>query len=158
MSRHERKIKEGAVPFLDEGEEVVAAMVSRPRGWTQSSAGAAGPGAVGAELGMRKQAGNVDAAKQAGFELASPMALAVTQQRLLVFEISSPIGLGIGGSVKGLVSAAPLAEVDSIQVKRLAIGKTVTITVRGVPFMLEVNAAANAKGVADAVERAKAVS
>jgi hypothetical protein len=43
------------------------------------------------------------------------------------------------------VSEAPLAEVDSIEVKRLAVGKTVTVTVRGTPFVLEVGAGANAK-------------
>jgi hypothetical protein len=32
----------------------------------------------------------------------------------------------------------------------------VTVTVRGVPFVLEVGAGANAKGVADAFERVKA--
>ena len=49
----------------------------------------------------------------------------------------------------------PFDEVDSIEVKRLAAGKTVTVTVRGMPFMLEVGAGANAKGVAEAPERAK---
>jgi hypothetical protein len=39
---------------------------------------------------------------------------------------------------------------------RLAVGKMVTVTVRGVPFKLEVGAGANAKGVAEALERAKA--
>ena len=86
----------------------------------------------------------------AGFELASPMALAVTDRRLLSLKISSPIGLGIGGDVKELVSAAPLGEVDSIEAKRLAVGKTVTVTVRGTPFTLEVGAGANVDGVVEA--------
>jgi antitoxin (DNA-binding transcriptional repressor) of toxin-antitoxin stability system len=43
-------------------------------------------------------------------------------------------------------------------VKRLAAGKTITVTVRGVPFVLEVGAGANAKGVAEAFERAKAAA
>ena len=84
------------------------------------------------------------------------MALAVTDRRLLCFGISNPVGLGIGGDVKELVSEAPLAEVDSIEVKRLAVGKTVTVTVRGTPFVLEVGAGANAKGVAEEFEPAKA--
>ena len=53
------------------------------------------------------------------------------------------------------MSAAPLGEVDSIEVKRLAVGKTVTVTVRGTPFVLEVGAGANAKGVSEAFEQAK---
>src|SRR4051794_40847447 len=158
MARAESKIKEGAAPYLEPGEEVLAAMVARPRGWTQSTAspgGGAIAGAIGGALGGKKQGGNVESAGDAGFELASPMALAVTQRRLLSLKISSPIGLGIGGDVKELVSAAPVGDVDSIEVKRLAVGKTVTVTVRGVPFTLEVGAGANAKGVAEAFERAK---
>ena len=161
MARFETKIKEGAAPFLEEGEEVLAAVVARPRGWTQATAaggGAVTAGRVGAAIGGRTQQRNVDAAHQAGFEIASPMALAVTHRRLLSLDIGSPIGLGIGGKVKELVSVVPLSAVDSIAVKRLLVGKTVTVTVRGTPFMLEVGAGANAGGVVEAFERAKAVA
>jgi hypothetical protein len=127
-----------------------------PSGWTQSAAGGAGPGAIAADIGTAKQSRNVEAAEQAGFQIASPMALAVTQRRLLSLKIGSPIGLGIGGAVKELVSAVPATEVDSIEVNRLAMGKTITLTVRGTPFTLEANAAADANGLADALERAKA--
>jgi hypothetical protein len=110
LSKHEQKIREGAAPFLEEGEEVLAAIVARPRGWTQAGAGAAGPGALAANLGARKKAEQEAAGQEAGLELASPMALAVTPRRLLVFKISSPIGMGVGGEVKELVSAAPLSD------------------------------------------------
>ena len=159
MARAEVKIKEGAAPYLEQDEEVLAARVARPRGWTQSSAspgGGAAAGLIGGALGGKKQQQNVAAAEESGFEITSPMALAVTDRRLICFKISNPVGLGIGGDVKELVSAAPLSEVDSIEVKRLAVGKTVTVTVRGTPFVLEVGAGANAKGVADEFERAKA--
>jgi hypothetical protein len=158
MARAEAKIKEGAAPYLEPGEEVLAAMVARPRGWTQSSAspgGGAAAGLIGGAIGGKKQQQNVAAAEESGFEITSPMALAVTDRRLICFKISNPVGLGIGGDVKELVSAAPLGEVDSIEVKRLAVGKTVTVTVRGTPFVLEVGAGANAKGVAEEFERAK---
>jgi len=160
MARFETKIKEGAVPFLEEGEEVLAAIVARPRGWTQASASAGGgaaAGLIGGAIGGKKQRQNVESAEEAGFEITSPMALAVTQRRLLSLSIASPIGLGIGGKVKELVSGVPISEVDSIEVKRLAVGKTVTVTVRGTPFVLEVGAGANANGVAEAFERAKSV-
>ena len=159
MARAEAKIKEGAAPYLEQGEEVLAAIVARPRGWTQSSAspgGGAAAGLIGGAIGGKKQQQNVAAAEESGFEITSPMALAVTDRRLICFQISNPVGLGIGGDVKELVSAAPLSEVDSIEVKRLAVGKTVTVTVRGTPFVLEVGAGANAKGVAEEFERAKA--
>ena len=159
MARAEVKIKEGAAPYLEQGEEVLAAMVARPRGWTQSSAspgGGAAAGLIGGAIGGKKQQQNVAAAEESGFEITSPMALAVTDRRIICFKISNPVGLGIGGDVKELVSAAPLGEVDSIEVKRLAVGKTVTVTVRGTAFVLEVGAGANAKGVAEEFKRAKA--
>ena len=158
MARAEAKIKDGAAPYLEPGEEVLAAIVARPRGWTQSNAspgGGAVAGAIGGVLGGKKQQENRGAAEDSGFEIASPMALAVTNKRLLSLKISNPVGLGIGGDVKELVSAAPLGEVDSIELKRLAVGKTVTVTVRGTPFVLEVGAGANAKGIVEAFERSK---
>lgn len=161
MARYETKIKEGAAPFLEEGEEVVAAIMARPRGWTQATASAGGgaaAGLIGGAIGGKKQQRNIEAAELVDFELASPMALAVTQRRLLSLKIGKLIGLGMGGKVEGLVSAVPVSEVDSIEVKRLAAGKTVTVTVRGVPFVLEVGAGANAKGVAEALDRAKAAA
>jgi hypothetical protein len=155
-SLYEEKIRKGAAPLLEPGEQVVAAVIVRPRGWTQATAGAAGPGALAARMGAGKQVGNVEAAELAGFKLASPMALGVTQRRLLSIRIGSPIGLGIGGKVKELVAAIPVAEVDSIDVRRLAVGKTIMLTVRGVSFALEANAAADAQSVVAALERAKA--
>lgn len=158
MARAETKIKEGAEPFLEPGEEVLAGLHARPRGWTQSSASAGGgalAGLIGGTLGGKKQQKNIDAAEDSGFKLASPMALAVTDRRLLCFEVSNLIGMGMGGDVKELVSEAPLSEVDSIETKRLGVGKTVTVTVRGTPFVLEVGAGANAKGIVEAFERSK---
>ncbi len=110
---------------------------------------------MGGTIGGKKQQKNIDAAEDSGFELANPMALAITDRRLLCFEVSSLIGMGMGGDVKELVSAAPLNEVDSIETKRLGVGKTVTVTVRGTPFVLEVGAGANAKGIVEAFERSR---
>ena len=63
--------------------------------------------------------------------------------------------MGIGGSVKDVLSAVPIADVDSMKVKRLLLGYVVTLTVRGSEFKLETNAAAGAKPMAEALERAK---
>jgi hypothetical protein len=109
-------------------------------------------------LGARQQGDARQGADAAGVELASPMAVAITQRRLLTLELGATIGMGAGGAVKRLMSAVPLADVDSIEVKRLALGKIVKITVRGSEFKLEVNAAADAKGLAAAVERGRAVA
>ena len=148
MSRHEQRIKVGARRFMEEGEEVLSALVARPRGWTQATAGAAA-------LGAGKQAQARAAGEEAEFRLASPMALAVTERRLLSLRMSPPNGLGIGGDVKELVGEAPLENVDSIHVKRLLMDKVVTVTVRGVPIKLEANASADAEGLVAAFDHAR---
>ena len=64
-------------------------------------------------------------------------------------------GMGVGGGVKELVGQAPLADVGTIRVKRLLMGKVVELQVRGETFKLEAGAGANAKGVAEAFERSR---
>jgi hypothetical protein len=67
MARAEAKIKEGAAPYLEQGEEVLAAIVARPRGWTQSSAspgGGAAAGLIGGAIGGKKQQQNIAAAEE----------------------------------------------------------------------------------------------
>jgi hypothetical protein len=144
----EDKIREGAQPFLEAGEEVLAAVVARPRGWTQQHAGSI-------HVGAHQQGKAHDGAERAGFELASPMGLAVTDRRLLSLGMGAQVGMGVGGGVKELVAAAPLSDVDSIKVKRLLLGKVIELVVRGETFKLEVGAGANAKGVAEAYEQAR---
>ena len=144
----EDKIREGARPFLEDGEEVRAAFVARPRGWTQAMAGSM-------HLGAHQQGKQHEGAGQAGFALASPMALAITDRRLLSFSMGAQAGMGVGGGVKELVGEAPLGEVDAIKVKRLLMGKVVELQVRGESFKLEAGAGANVKGVAEAYERSR---
>jgi hypothetical protein len=148
---YEEKIKEQAQPFLDAGEAVVSAFIARPRGATTAGAGGVAAGAIGG----RKVAKEKYAAADAGLRLANPMALALTDRRVLVLEVSAPIAMGKGGDVKGLASAVPLGEVDSIQVKRLLVGRTVTLTVNGQSFKLEVGAGQDPKGFAEQFAQAK---
>jgi hypothetical protein len=146
MSRQEQKVMDGVTPFLQDGEEALAAVVARPRGWTQTHAGSI-------HLGTHQQGASRAAAVESGFPLASPMALVVTQRRLLSFSIGSPVGLGIGGEVKELAGGVSLGEVDSIEFKRLLAGKVVKLKIRGgEEIKLEVNAAADVKGLIAAFE------
>jgi len=139
----EDKIREGARPYMEDGEEVLAAFVARPRGWTQAMAGSL-------HVGAHQQGQATAGADAAGFALASPMALAITDRRLLSFSMGAQAGMGVGGGVKELVGQAPLADVGAIKVKRLLMGKVVELQVRGETFKLEAGAGANAKGVAEA--------
>lgn len=141
----ESKIREGARPLLRQGEDVLAAFVARPRGWTQAAAGSL-------VLGASQQGRANRAAVQAGFALASPMALAITPERLLSLRMGAQVGMGIGGGVKEIVGEAALADVDSITVKRLLLGKVIQLTIRGQAFQLEAGAGANVKGVVAAFE------
>jgi hypothetical protein len=144
----EDKIREGAQQFLEPGEEVLAAFVARPRGWTQKMAGSM-------HLGAHQAAQAGEAAASAGFQLGSPMALAITQRRLLSLGMGAQAGMGIGGGVTELLCAAPLSEVDLVKVKRLLVGSVVEVGVRGQTFKLEAGAGANTKGVAAAFERSR---
>jgi hypothetical protein len=150
-SKQEQKVKEGARQFLEDGEEIVATIVARPRGFTQQMAGSM-------MLGSSQQSKVRAAAEAAGIELASPMAVAMTQRRLLMLELGSTVGMGVGGSVKQLLSSVPIADVDSIELKRLALGKVVKLTIRGSEIKLETNAMADAKGLVKALESARAVA
>jgi hypothetical protein len=150
MSSYEDKIKEQARRYLQPGERVLAAFVARPRGAMQARTGLAGSIVGGRKVGQQRRA-----AEEAGLQLASPMALTLTDQRLLVLRISPPIAMGKGGDVKDLVSEAPLTDVDSIDAKRLLVGRVVTVTVRGTSFKLEVGAGENVQGVADGLALAK---
>lgn len=147
----EDKIKQGAQQFLESGEEVLAAFVARPRGWTQKMAGSMA-------IGANQVAKAGDAAANAGFQLGSPMALAITQRRLLSLEMGAQVGMGIGGGVNALLSAVPLSDVEMIKVKRLLVGSVVELGVRGQSFKLEAGAGANTKGVAQAFERSRGTS
>lgn len=123
-------------------------MIAAPRGYTQQAAGSI-------HLGSAQRDRAHGAAAQVSLRLEAPMALALTQRRLMTLNIGTPIGLGIGGKVKELLSAVPIEDVDAIEVKRLALGHTITLTVRGVPISLEANAAPGAKTFAATFERAR---
>ena len=78
------------------------------------------------------------------------MALALSQRRLLVFGLETN-AFGKPKGVKELVSSAPLSEVDSISVKRLLMGKTIAVALRGGEVKLEAGAGQDAKGPGGAV-------
>jgi hypothetical protein len=149
---YEDKILDQAHQYLDPDEHAVAAFIARPRGATTAGAGGIAPG----WLGGRKIKQQQRYAQNAGLRLSNPMALALTDRRLLVLSVSPPLALGKGGDVKELVSTVPLSEVESIEVKRLLVGKSVTVVAGGASFKLEANATANAQGLAEEFIRVKA--
>jgi hypothetical protein len=147
-SAQQKKFVEGVQPFLEDGEQVVATCIAQAKGYTRMVVS-------GLQLGKAEVGRSSSAAEAGEVKVANPMALALTDKRLLTLEIGMPIGLGIGGKVKDVLSAIPLADVDAIEVKRIALRQNVTITVRGVEIPLETNAKANAGGLAEEFNRLK---
>jgi hypothetical protein len=147
-SAYEAKFEEGARPFLQEGEEVLASCIAQAKGFTRMAVS-------GMDLGRSEVAGSAAAASEGEVRVANPMALVLTNRHLLTLAISSPIGLGIGGNVKSLLSAILLSQLDSVLVKRIALRQNITLTVRGVEIPLETNAKADATGLARHFERLK---
>jgi hypothetical protein len=147
-SAHEKKFAEGVQPFLEDGESVVASCIAQAKGFSRMMVS-------GLDLGKGEVSRAGGAAATAEVRVDNPMALVLTDRRLLTVKISAPIGLGIGGSVKELLTAIPIAKVDSIMVKRIALRQNITIVVHGVEIPLETNAKANAGGVAEEFDRLK---
>ena len=148
-SSQEKKFAEGVRPFLEEGEEVVASCVAQAKDFSRMMVS-------GLQLAQSQVGQSSDAADASEVNVENPMALVLTSRRLLTVKISAPIGLGMGGNVKEVLTAIPLTEVDSIEVKKIALRKNITLTVRGVEIPLETNAKANAGGVAEEFTRLKA--
>jgi hypothetical protein len=149
---YEEKIRDQAQPHPEAGEHVLSAFIARPRGSTTAGAG----GVVGSLVGGRKITRERRGAEDGGLQLAGTMALVLTEQRLIVLEVSPPLAFGKGGDVKGLVSAVPVGEVESVEIKRLLVGKVVELVVSGASFKLEAGAGADTVGFADALARLQA--
>jgi hypothetical protein len=147
-------LREQAQPLIDADEEILAYVVAQPRGTGVARSGVnLGASAVGDVWAGKSRGG----AESAGLELTTPMALALTQRRLLVFSLETS-ALGKPKAVKELHSSAPLEEVESITVKRLLVGKTMKIAMNGGDVKLEIGAGQDAKGLAEQFERARATA
>jgi hypothetical protein len=136
-------VRAGAAPFLEPGEQIVAMMFAQPRGHSQAKVGG-----VAGMVGGKRAGGARREAAAAGIELAGTMALALTPTRLLMLET------GNAGKVKRLLGAFSLSEVDAMEVKRLGLGGSVTLTVRDAPVRLEARVGAS-REFADQLEQAK---
>jgi hypothetical protein len=109
---YEDKIKEQAAAYMQPGERVIAAFIARPRGASQATMG----GLAGNVIGGRKAAQQREAAKDAGLQLASPMALEV--KRLLAGKVvtvtvrgtSFKLEVGAGMDTKGVADGFALAK------------------------------------------------
>jgi hypothetical protein len=121
VSKTFEQIRDGARPLLDEGEEIVAALVASPRG-AQTAAQLGAAGAIG-----RKWTGkHVNAAETTGLVIHRNVGIAVTRSRLLTLDVSISM-MGAVKDVKEIASAVPLSEISSIKSK----WNVLTITTAG---------------------------
>jgi hypothetical protein len=133
MADQAEQIRQYAHAFLDEHEEVLAAISAAPRGRNTATAA----GGVGSMIGYKMVSGQVDRANAVGLRIESNMAVVLTERRLLTVKVGYSLGGAITG-VKELLSGIPLEEVESIDAKRVGLGGLLIITVRGgQPIKLE---------------------
>ncbi len=81
--------------------------------------------------GGHRAGGACGEAEAVGIKLAPFMGFVLAPTRLLMVEI------GNGGKVKGLLNEFALTEVGTMEVKRLGLGGSVTLTINGAPLKLE---------------------
>ena len=148
MSKHQEQIIGAAKGKVE--EEILGAAFAKPRGATTAGVGGVIPGEIGARWTGKQHKG----ADAVGIELGNPGAVAVTATTLLTMAVK----VSFGGQIKDVtevLSAVPLADVESVEVKRMGLAGVMEITAGGGSFKLEgkVN---DMREFADAFESAKA--
>jgi hypothetical protein len=153
-SKQERKHLAGVEQFLEPGERALAALTAQAKGVSQARGTASGIGGVaGAAVSSKfgkKPAQEHASAADVGLDISTPMALVLTDRRLLTLRTGTAIGMGMGGGIKSLLSAVPVSDVESIETSRFALVKRMELTVRGIVINLETNAGGSTEEFADA--------
>jgi len=149
VSKHQEQIIEAANGKLD--EEILGAAWGKPRG---SQTAAAGAGVIVGEIGARWAGKQRKGAEVAGIELGNPGAVAITPTSLVTMKVKVS-AMGAIKEVTEVLSVVPLAEVESLQVKRFGLTGVMEIKAGGGSFKLE-GKPGDMKELAEAFERAKA--
>lgn len=150
MSNHREQIFEAAKGKLAEG--LLGATFAKPRGSTTSATAGGIAGIIGGQAAGKQ----VKGAAAAGIRLGNPGAVAVTPTSL----VTMSVGVSLTGqinAVKEVLSVVPLAQVDSVQVKRMGLAGVMEISVAGATFKLE-GKVADMREFADSFDRAKAAA
>ena len=131
MSKHREQII-GAVKGKVE-EEILGAAFAKPRGATTAVAGG---GLIASEIGRQWAGKQHKGAGTAQVELGNPGAVAVTPTSLVTMRVAVSMG-GQIKDVKEILSVVPLADVDSVEVKRVGLAGVMVIAAGGGSFKLE---------------------
>ena len=151
MSNHQQQIIAAAAGKIT--EPILGAAFAKPRGATTS---AIGGGAIVDAIGGKKVSDQNKGAQAAGIVLGNPGAVAVTGSSLLTMQVKVSL-MGQIKDITEVLSTVPLAEVDSLEVKRMGAAGVMEISAHGSSFKLE-GKAGDMKEFAAAFERAKASS
>jgi hypothetical protein len=148
MTKQPEQIVAAAAGKID--EQLLAAAFAKPRGATTAAA----TGGIAREIGSQWSGKHQKGAAGAGIEVGNPGAIAVTPTSL----VTMAVGVSFAGKikeVKDVLSVVPLAEVDSLEVKRFGLAGVMEIESAGASFKLE-GKVDDMREVAAAFERAKA--
>ena len=149
VSNHQQQIIAAAAGKL--AEPILGAAFAKPRGATTA---AVGGGAIVDAIGGKKVNDQTKGATAAGMVLGNPGAVAVTPTQLVTMQVKVSL-LGQIKEVTEILSKVPLAEVDSLEVKRMGAAGVMEISTRGHSFKLE-GKAGDMKEFATAFERTRA--
>jgi hypothetical protein len=147
MTKQPDQIVAAAAGKVD--EPLLAAAFAKPRGATTAVAGGGIAGEIGAQWSGKHHRG----AEAAGIEVGNPGAIAVTETNL----ITMSVGVSFTGKIKDVkevLSVVPLAQIDSIEVKRFGMAGVMEIESGGSSFKLE-GKVDDMRAVADAFEQAR---
>ena len=148
MSKQQEQIFAAAKGKVE--EELLGAAFAKPRGATTAGVGGVVPGEIGSRWAGKQHKG----AGAAGIELGNPGAVAVTATNLLTMAVK----VSFGGQIKEVtevLSRVPLADVNSVEVKRRGMAGVMEISVGDANFKLE-GKPDDMRDFAAAFERAKA--
>ena len=151
MSKHQEQIIAAAKGKLD--EEILGAAWGKPRG---SSTATAGAGVIVGEIGARWAGKHRKGAEAAGIEIGNPGAVAITARNLVTMKVKVS-AMGAIKEITDVLSIVPLAEVDSVDVKRAGLTGVMEISAGGGSFKLE-GKPGDMKELAEVFARAKAAA
>jgi hypothetical protein len=151
VSNHQDQIIAAAAGKIT--EPILGAAFAKPRGATTA---AIGGGVITGAIGAKKVGDQTTGAQAAGIVLGNPGAIAVTATSLVTLQVKVSM-LGQIKDVTEVLSSVRLAEVDSLEVKRMGAAGVMEISAHGSSFKLE-GKAGDMKEFAAAFEKAKASS
>jgi hypothetical protein len=150
VSKHQEQIIDAAKGKLD--EEILGAVWAKPRGATTAAAG----GGIAGEIGARWAGKHRKGAEAVNISVANPGAVAITATSLVTMKVKVS-AMGAIKEVTEVLSVVPLADIDSLEVKRMGLTGVMEISSGGGSFKLE-GKAGDMKEFVDVFERAKAAA